>query len=38
MSGLSGLQICGILCAVAAPLSVCLIALIGRLNGQSEED
>lgn len=38
MTDLTGLQIFGILCACAAPLSVCLIALISRLNDASAQD
>lgn len=35
---LTGMQIAGILLAVATPLSVCFIALIGRLNGKDEDN
>lgn len=38
MSGLTGLQLFGLLCAIAAPLSVCLIALLGRLNDTRRTD
>lgn len=38
MSDLTCGQLLAILFAVAAPLSVCFIALIGRLNGQTDED
>lgn len=35
---MTGYEIFGLACAVAAPLSVCGIALIGRLNGTDEDD
>ncbi len=35
---MSGLQLFILLCAIAAPLSMCLIALIGRMNGNQEEN
>lgn len=35
---MTGYQLFGILCAVAAPLSVVGIALIGRLNGKDDDD
>lgn len=35
---LTGMQIAGILLAIATPLSVAFIALIGRLNGKDEDN
>lgn len=36
--GLSGMEIIATLCAIAAPISVAFIAIIGRLNGRDDDD
>jgi hypothetical protein len=35
---MTGWEIFGLLCALAAPMSVCFIALIGRLNDPHGEN